>query len=225
MSRNKKEIKRQKDGDATPLSAKDTAPARKRRRGPKQALRQEVLHLGGVLFIITAVVAGMLGLVNHLTQERLKAIELEKLMTSMQVIVPGGQFSQLEDLNASDPIVQKAYLATVNGKTVGLCVEVRPKGFVDEIVTMVGVDPQGRILGVDIPKMSETGGLGSKAQDPVWLAQYQDKTGPLAVVKLETKGENDILAITAATVTSQAVTTGVQAAVDYANSYFSGGDS
>ena len=89
---------------------------------------------------------------------------------------------------------------------------VAPRGFGGEIVMIVGVNTEGVVTGVVITEMSETAGLGAKADDPSFLSQYVGKSGSLTVVK-GNAGETQISAITGATVTSRAVTDGVLAAM------------
>ena len=99
-----------------------------------------------------------------------------------------------------------------DGADAGYAVMVAPRGFGGEIVMIVGIGTDGAVTGVVITEMSETAGLGTKANDPAFLSQYAGKSGSLSVVKGEA-GENQISAITGATVTSRAVTTGVLAAM------------
>ena len=61
---------------------------------------------------------------------------------------------------------------------------------------------------------SETPGLGAKSTEPEWQAQFKGKAlkDALAVTKQDPAKPNEIKAITAATITSRAVVTGVNAA-------------
>ena len=58
--------------------------------------------------------------------------------------------------------------------------------------------------------MSETSGLGTNASKEDWRAQFVGQSGSVAV----TKDGGQINAITGATITSRAVSTGVNAALD-----------
>ena len=73
----------------------------------------------------------------------------------------------------------------------------------------VGVDKSGSITGVSIIQMSETSGLGANAKRESFRSQYIGKSGSVALRKQG--GEID--ALTGATVTSTAVTKGVNAAL------------
>ena len=67
--------------------------------------------------------------------------------------------------------------------------------------------------------MSETAGLGAKAKDEAFNGQYDGKKTdkPLEVAKGSASGDNQILAISGATISSTAVTNGVNAAIDVFN--------
>ena len=89
---------------------------------------------------------------------------------------------------------------------------VTPSGFGGEISMAVGVDKSGAVTGVSIIQMSETSGLGANAQRESFRSQYVGKSGSVALKKQG--GEID--ALTGATVTSTAVTKGVNAALQAA---------
>ena len=74
---------------------------------------------------------------------------------------------------------------------------------------IVGVDNSGTVTGVSITKHSETSGLGANATKEAWRAQFIGKSGTLAV----TKDGGEIEALTGATITSRAVTSGVNSAI------------
>ena len=83
---------------------------------------------------------------------------------------------------------------------------------------MVGFYSDRSIAGVQILSHSETPGLGAKASDAAYLAQYQGKSGTLSL------GE-DIDAVSGATISSRAVLSGVTAAQKILDSHLiPGGD-
>jgi electron transport complex protein RnfG len=115
-----------------------------------------------------------------------------------------------------DSTITSASRILRQGKNDGFCLQVEPMGFGGAITMIVGVDGQGAVLGVEIVELSETPGLGAKADDVKWLAQYQGASGSLNVVKAATGNPGDITALSGATITSKGVTAGVQTALDFA---------
>ncbi len=94
----------------------------------------------------------------------------------------------------------------------GYVIEVTPSGFGGTIDMVVGVKTDGTVAGVEIISMSETSGLGANASKESFRSQFVGKSGDLAV----TKDGGDIDALTGATITSRAVTQGVNTALQAA---------
>ena len=93
---------------------------------------------------------------------------------------------------------------------IGYTIKTSPKGYGGAVEVMVGISTDGKITGVDIGNHSETPGLGSKASDPAFKDQYLDKdvANSLLVVKGSVNNDNEISAISGATITSNGVTSG-----------------
>jgi electron transport complex protein RnfG len=168
-----------------------------------------------VLLVITAVVAGLLGLVNAITEDRIAEITEQKTAAAMKAVMPEAEtFTEIE-YGGDDPLVIGAYRAENASGTNGYVFRVVPMGFGGEIDMVVGVDATGKITGVSIVKMAETSGLGDNAKKESYRNQYVGKSGTLAV----TKDGGSIDALTGATVTSRAVTDGVNAALKAAKTF------
>ena len=90
----------------------------------------------------------------------------------------------------------------------------------------MGYLKDSKITGVEIGNHSETPGLGSKATEPIFKNQYVDKdvSNSLLVVKGSANNDNEISAISGATITSNGVTSGVNAAMKIYNEKLSGND-
>lgn len=162
------------------------------------------VKLAGTLLLIAAVVAGLLGLVNHITADRIAAINAEKTAASMQEVLPADHYNEI-DYTGSDVNVAKLYEAA----GAGYVVEVTPSGFGGTIDMVVGVSTDGTVTGVSIISMSETSGLGANASREDFRSQFVGLSGTLAV----SKDGGTIDALTGATITSRAVTSGVNSAL------------
>ncbi|MBQ2105504.1 MAG: FMN-binding protein, partial [Lachnospiraceae bacterium] len=80
----------------------------------------------------------------------------------------------------------------------------------------VGFDADGTITGVGIREINDTPGLGLKAKEPKFKDQYIGKNvDTLVVTKTGASADNEIDAISGATVTSNAVTNAVNTAFYY----------
>ena len=161
------------------------------------------LKLAGILLAICVAVSGLLGLTNLVTAERIDAIKAEKTNASMREVLPSDSYVPV-DYNGDDPLVKAVYQAEG-----GYVVEVTPAGFGGELDLVVGVAADGTVTGVSIISHSETSGLGANATKEGFRSQYVGKSGTLAV----SKDGGTIDALTGATITSRAVTRGVNAAL------------
>lgn len=182
-----------------------------------ESLRKDLLRLGGALLAITVAVALCLGCVDTLTRDRIARIKEENIQNAMrEVCGSDASFEPMTLTAEDDPTITSANRILRQGQGDGFCLQVEPMGFGGAIVMIVGVDGQGAVLGVEIVELSETPGLGAKADDAKWLSQYQGASGSLNVVKAATGAPGDITALSGATITSKGVTAGVQTALDFA---------
>ncbi len=179
-----------------------------------------ILMLVVVLGLITFVCALLLGVVNGVTKDKIEQNGIETRNAAMSEIIPNAEFTDVEvpadfatPADKNQPVVSGVYKATLDGADAGYCVEVNPKGFGGALKMIVGINADGTVAGIKVTEASETPGLGAKAQsDKNWIAQFagQPADGSLAV----SKDGGTINAITGATITSRAVTLGVNTAAN-----------
>ena len=96
-----------------------------------------------------------------------------------------------------------------DGKMVGHVVKAVGQGYADKIELLVGVDAPGkRITGLFVLEQKETPGLGAKILEDAWRGQFKEKsTGKtLSVVKGGEVKDDEIDAISGATISSKSVT-------------------
>lgn len=95
------------------------------------------------------------------------------------------------------------------GKMVGHVVKADGQGYADKIELLVGLDAQGNhITGLFILEQKETPGLGAKILEDGWRGQFIEKStsDTLTVVKGGGAKEDEIDAISGATISSDSVT-------------------
>jgi electron transport complex protein RnfG len=184
-------------------------------------MKNTPLSMIAVLACVCIVVSAILGFVNFLTADKIKAIAEEKVQNAMLELIPESTFEKV-DLNASSTLDAMYEAKGADGTLNGVCVQTTFKGSVSDITIIVGVKPDNTISGVKITAISETAGLGSKANTPEWLNQFIGLTGKLNLIKNKAEAETDIVAISGATETSTAVTNAVQNALDSAVEYLGG---
>lgn len=181
-----------------------------------------IAKLGANLFVICAVAALALGLTNQVTAPKIEERNIQANNESRQTVLPKAkEFKQFEysGFEGDNDLVAEVYEGTDGSELVGYTIKTLPKGYGGQMEIMVGISKDGVITGINIGNMSETPGLGSKAAEPAFKDQFNQKPAKeLDVVKGKASAENQIEAISGATITSSAVTKGVNVAIDVFNS-------
>lgn len=220
------------DTDLKPVESEPTeseveAPAQK--GGSKLILR---LTLS--LLAITSAVALLLAGVNAVTAEPIAEYKAEKRAAAMEQVLPERPWLDFDSVEITvgssksgasvTPMLDAAqsYISP-DGLPHALCVETFPSGYGGEILLMTGIaitptEDGGYDLSVQAVRIvshSETSGIGSKTADESFLSQYEGKHAGITIGS----GDNSIDAISGASVSSRAITAGVNEALDAAQSY------
>lgn len=190
-----------------------------------------------VMLAIAVVAGGILGTVYVVTKEPIAQMEAAtKEAANRKVFAEATSFS--EDCLAQKPISDAVSMnypgVTISGcieaydqenNVLGYVVEVTShEGYGGDIIFAVGITNESIVNGISITSISETAGLGMRAEE-VLVPQFKKKFAESFVVtKGEAIAENQISAISSATITSKAVTNGVNAALDYFHEALKGGE-
>lgn len=165
-----------------------------------------------VLTLIAAVMAGLLGGTNLLTAEKISQLESQAEKAAVEKVIKAESYDKAE-LTYND--TKYTYFKAQNGSdTVGYAFTLSSNGYGGAVKCVVGIDASGKITAVEITDVSnETPGLGQNAVRASFTDQFKDKNAELSVVKSGAK-ENEIQAVTGATITSKAVTNSVNLAME-----------
>ena len=188
-------------------------------------MKNTIIKDAMILTLITLVAGGVLGLVYEITKEPIaKQQEMAKQEAYKSVF---------EDADSFEVCVEEgdgelaAYLAengfeaqTINevmeakdasGETLGYALNLTTsEGYGGDITFSMGVREDGTLNGISILTMSETAGLGMNATKDEFKNQFQNKQAEaFEVTKTGAAADNQINAISGATITSNAVTKGV----------------
>lgn len=183
----------------------------------------------GCVLAITTVAGLLLGFVYNLTKEPIAKADAKAFEESCRTIFTENQISFTRgDLaeaiagkiegefagNTIDAVINVDKSGTVIGKIVAVTTS---EGYGGDISILVGIDNDGRIKGVSITSINETPGLGMNAED-LLIGQFEGKKeSNFTVTKNGKIKDSEIDVMTGATVTSNAVTEAVNAAVAYNN--------
>lgn len=173
--------------------------------------KDSVLWPGIVLGVIALAVGLMLSVANYFTKDTIAEAKEKEIATALTQVLPAAQDFEELTPGEADEMVTALYAGTdASGEIAGYCVQAEPGGYGGPIVMMIGIAKDGSVQGISITESDETPGLGARASEEAFKGQYIGLTEPAQV----DKDGGDIEAISGATITSRAVTNGVNAALE-----------
>ena len=189
-----------------------------------------------ILFAITLVAGVLLGLVYQVTKDPIAYQEkLAQDKANQSVFAAASTFDDVALDEAGAAAVSENFTGVTvesvkeakdaSGTGLGYVIQVKSKGYGDFITYTVGITNEGNVNGISIIKIAETPGLGMNAEKVI-VPQFADKAAvPFTVVKNGQLSDPamQIEAISGATITSRAVTDGVNGAVSYFENVLKGG--
>jgi electron transport complex protein RnfG len=205
-----------------------------------------------ILFAITLIAGLGLGAVYNVTKDaRAEQEEKTKLAAFKEVMPEMAEYEEVAsfDAAAAEKVIAEqigknekdAKISTIKpfnavidgavcakdagGEEIGYIITVTDKeAYGGSLQMTVGVLKDGTVKGISFLSLSETPGLGMKAKEDGFRKQFQDKKADYFVYnKAGASKDNEIDAISSATITTNAVTHGVNAAIECVN-YIEGGD-
>lgn len=183
-----------------------------------------------VLTAITLISGGLLGSVYEITKEPIaKQEELAKQEAYKTVLPKADSFKEVAmkgDAGVKIPAAAGYTAQEITSVASGLDKDGNQVGFVYTIVTSegyggditftMGITSDGTVQGIEMLSISETAGLGMKAAEDDFKSQYANKkVEKFQYTKTGAVEENEIDAISGATITTNAVTNGVNAGLTY----------
>lgn len=191
-----------------------------------------------ILTAITVVSGLLLGVVYGITKEPIaQAQENTKQEAYRTVLSDASEFETVEfDADAaasllsengytSDVITEIAEGTDAGGETVGYVISVQSSEAYDGSLSLsVGIASDGTVKGIEMLEISETAGLGMKADEAEFKDQFKDKNvQKFTYTKTGEDGDDKIDAISGATITTNAVTNAVDSALVYFQNELGGG--
>lgn len=165
------------------------------------------------LMVITIVSGGVLGFIYGLTKPAIDKVEENKNIKAInEVLKTDVAIATTEAKVIEDLTYNLAYDA--DGNFIGAAVKTYSmNGFGGKIELMVGMLQNGIINKVSVLSQAETPGLGANMVNDKFKGQFDGKDPQTFTLKVKKDG-GDVDAITAATISSRAVSEAIQRAVD-----------
>ncbi len=197
---------------------------------------KEMMKNTGILLVITLVAGLVLGLVYQITKDPIARQEAQAKQEACQEVFQDATSFGMIGVEAVDAagwneagysqesIDEVMEAKDASGNLLGYVVTVTTReGYGGDIQFSVGIRMDGTVNGISILSISETAGLGMQAED-VLKPQFANKqVEKFEYTKNGAASENQIDAISGATITTNAVTNGVNAGLYYFQTKLGGG--
>lgn len=182
-----------------------------------------------ILFLITLIAGCLLGVVYDVTKDPIAAQQAKaKNEACKNVFEAADSFEAYADFDsdtAASLMEEEGYDASIDevmtavdgaGNILGYVVTVTDhEGYGGDIQYSMGITLDGNVNGISLLSISETAGLGMRA-DEVLVPQFVDKAvDQFVYTKSGASADNEIDAISGATITTNAVVNGANAALCY----------
>lgn len=200
---------------------------------------KSMLKNAAILLIITVIAGFVLGLVYQNTKGLIADREVqEKKEACLEVFHNASDFKPIENVVTEDirkkldengfeneTIEEGAMAVDGNEQLLGYVLTIKTsQGYAGDIRFTVGIQNDGTVNGISILSISETAGLGMQA-DAVLKPQFANKkVQSFEYTKTGATSENQIDAISGATITTNAITTGVNCGLYYFQTFLGGGN-
>ena len=190
-----------------------------------------IIKEGLILFAITVISGAALGVVYTITKEPIAVAQAKAQQEAYQSVMPEAtEFVEDESVSvdaANQAILDAGITGTEmkevlvgkdsSGTIVGYVMNVsNMEGYAGELNFSVGILADGTVTGYQTLTNNETAGLGQKAKDADFSDQFKNKkVEQFTVTKSGATSDDQIDAISGATITSNAMTKGVNACLAY----------
>ncbi len=200
---------------------------------------KDMIKNAAILFAITVIAGFVLGFVYQNTKGLIAARELEdKKAACLEVFQNASDFEPIENIITDDirkdldengyqseTIVEGSVAMDDNKQPLGYVMTVKTsQGYAGDIIFTVGIQNDGTVNGISILSISETAGLGMQADDVLKPQFANKKVQNFEYTKTGATLDNQIDAISGATITTNAITSGVNCSLYYFQTFLGGGN-
>jgi electron transport complex protein RnfG len=180
-------------------------------------MKDTITMIAAIVIFATVACVGLAFVYNG-TEEQIAKNATAKFNEALKEIFPDADENPPEidgQLEAAAGVTfGKAYKVTKNGELIGIAINATGAGFNDKITALIGVNVLGKVSGVQILLQTETPGLGANSVKKTYFVDKPANTktfyGQFTGMGVDSdirvsKDGGEVVAITASTITSRAV--------------------
>lgn len=187
----------------------------------------QTVRFAAVLLIFGAIAGGVLAFSNSMTApiiaERAKQ---ESFGAYAELITEADNFApipeeKLAEIMAENTFVLEVFEAKKGEEVVGYAFRTKSAGYGGDIIIASGFNVDGTIAGIKVLENSETPGLGTKIADEDYTSSYLGKSSANdLVLAASPSADNEVLALSGATISASGAMAGVNGARKAYLNYF-----
>lgn len=163
---------------------------------------KDMLKLGIILFLISAIATGVLAWVNAVTITKIEELKKQAAIDTRQALLPAAK--TFEERKSAEDTTFVYYIAKdEKGAVLGYTFVGAKQGYSSVVKTMAALDKDFNIINLKVFEQNETPGLGTLALEKDFPKRFIGKG--LAVLKVDKDG-GAIKSLTGATITTRAIT-------------------
>lgn len=166
------------------------------------------------LFAICLVAAVLLALTNRATADKIEEMNASAAKESQAKVLDMAASFEEQQIDMDGVALTYQIGKDTDNTVVGYVFTTTANGYGGQVKIMTGVLPDGAVHKIEILDVSsETPGLGQNAQNESFYTQFSGKKAGVEIVKNDPQ-DQQVKAITGATITSRAVTKAVNEALN-----------
>jgi electron transport complex protein RnfG len=178
-------------------------------------VKKDILRLGIALALFAMGACVALALVYTVTEPTISGLAVAQLKASLADLFPDAEsFDSLDgsiQSTVSGVEILDSWKAVRGAEIIGVAIRASGSSYGGDAIMLVGVSPDQRLVGARIMLLSDTPGLGANAVNPSY---FVDKTAKMTFpgqfagkpVTDPFEVKKDVVAISASTITSKALT-------------------
>jgi len=167
-----------------------------------------------VFILITAVCAGLVGLLYDITREPVREQQLIRQTEMIAAVLPGVAETEITEVEGVDFITQLVRGYDGQNQLIGYAITSFAPGYSGPVIIMTGFQPDGTIIAVRVLTQTETPGLGTGIANLPFLEQFEGRIETMSVSRMPSLPD-EIQALTSATISTTAIVNAINAAIGF----------